>query len=150
MDTCFDKVIEACAEPRKPKEDDGTWILPEMMQAYSDLHQRGYAHSIETWQESELVGGLYGISMGRAFFGESMFSLTSDASKVALVALAKQLKSWGFHFIDCQVSSEHLLKLGAKEVRRERFMTMLDDALSCPDRTGIWELDKEIIDQFVN
>jgi len=125
FDTCFAQVIEQCALLRQTT---GTWITPEMQTAYTELHQQGYAHSVEIWQNKQLVGGLYGLALGGIFFGESMFSKVSDASKVALVKLAHQLTKQGFSLIDCQVYSNHLASLGAKEISRELFLQTLAKA----------------------
>lgn len=124
FDQAFANVIQACAQPRPDQP--GTWITPAMQQAYIELNRLGYAHSIEAWHEGELVGGLYGIALGRAFFGESMFSRRTDASKVAFVHLAQQLSDWGFELIDCQVASEHLQSLGAHCIDRTDFLQRLD------------------------
>ncbi len=139
FDRHFLDVIQACASPRPQYPQGGTWITAEMLAAYTRLHELGYAHSVEVWQGTELIGGVYGVALGGAFFGESMFSRVTDASKVALVALANQLKVWGFHFIDCQLSSPHLFSLGAREIRREQFLDRLAAALTLPDRCGRWE-----------
>ncbi len=144
FDTRFSSVIEACARPRRPAQEGGTWITPEMIDAYCRLHRQGHAHSAETWHDDELVGGLYGVALGGVFFGESMFSQQSDASKVALVYLVKQLETWGFTQIDCQLPSPHLARLGAINVRRRDFLRMLDVALSLPDRPGPWCLDPSL------
>jgi leucyl/phenylalanyl-tRNA---protein transferase len=124
MDRAFGQVIRGCAAPRD--EQGGTWILPEMMMAYEALHRRGVAHSVEVWQAGDLVGGLYGIAIGRAFFGESMFSRVPDASKVALVQLCERLTHWGFGLIDCQMRTEHLIRLGAVEIPRDELVIRLD------------------------
>jgi leucyl/phenylalanyl-tRNA--protein transferase len=145
MDTCFREVIAACADTGLRRGETGTWITAEMQQAYIDLHEQGYAHSVEVWQDGELAGGLYGISLGKAFFGESMFHRRRDASKVALVALARQLQAWGFTFIDAQVSSEHVLRMGATEIRRKEFMRLLDSALEAPTRVGRWTADEGLL-----
>jgi len=137
-DTCFEDVIRACAAPREPNHESGTWITPEMIEAYVGLHQRGYAHSVEAWRQSTLAGGLYGLALGRGFFGESMFSRYPDASKVALVALAHRLTRTGFRFIDCQMPSAHLTSLGAVPVSRARFIRELAMALEAPDQIGPW------------
>ena len=135
-------MIEGCARPRGAKPAaEGTWITPEMIAAYCRLHEMGYAHSAEAWYGGRLVGGLYGVAMGGAFFGESMFTLETDASKVAFVHLVRQLKDWDFRLVDCQVSSAHLFTLGAEEIRRKSFMKLLDEALRQPDYTGPWSLD---------
>jgi leucyl/phenylalanyl-tRNA--protein transferase len=120
LDTAFDQVIRGCAEPRADEGD--TWITPEMMAAYRELARRGHAHSVETWLEGKLVGGLYGVAAGRMFYGESMFSRTTDASKVALACLVRQLERWGFELIDCQMATSHLASLGAREIPRPEFM----------------------------
>jgi leucyl/phenylalanyl-tRNA--protein transferase len=138
FDTAFAEVIRACAEvPRKGQ--DGTWITQEMEQAYIGLHQEGYAHSAESWLNGELVGGVYGVSLGRSFFGESMFFRKTDASKVAFATLAQQLKCWGFHMIDAQVTTRHLLTLGAKEIPRRLFLKRLQMSLRFPTLRGKWE-----------
>ena len=138
FDTAFAEVIRACAEvPRKGQ--DGTWITLEMQQAYIGLHQEGYAHSAESWLNGELVGGVYGVSLGRSFFGESMFFRKTDASKVAFATLAQQLKGWGFHMIDAQVTTQHLLTLGAKEIPRRVFLKRLQMSLRFPTLRGKWE-----------
>ena len=127
FDTCFVDVIRKCAQPRS--DDSGTWIDSDIQKAYSELHKLGCAHSIECWKDGELVGGLYGIAMGGVFFGESMFSTQSNASKVAFSALCSQLTTWGFGLIDCQVHNAHLESLGAIEVSREVFLAKLNTAL---------------------
>lgn len=128
FDTAFSQVIRKCSQvPRRGQH--GSWIVPEMIEAYESLHALGYAHSIETYQNGELVGGLYGVSIGKVFCGESMFALVSDASKVAFAVLIEKLKEWGYDFIDCQVPTEHLKSLGAKEIRREEFLRRLHKAL---------------------
>lgn len=144
LDTRFSWVIQACAKSRRQNQEGGTWITSEMIDAYGRLHQQGYAHSVETWFGNELVGGLYGVSLGGAFFGESMFSRRSDASKVGLVYLVRQLKIWDYTVIDCQLPSPHLASLGAEDIRRRDFLRMLDAALSLPDRPGPWCLDLDL------
>ena len=123
-DTCFERVVNACAAPRADSR--GTWITTEMMAAYTHLHALGHAHAIEVWQEQRLVGGLYGIALGRVFFGESMFSSVRDASKVALAYLCARLRRHGFGLLDCQVVSGHLLRMGAEQLPRARFLALLD------------------------
>lgn len=130
VDTAFEKVLRACAGPRKGEP--GTWITPAMHQAYVKLHQFGLAHSIEAWHKGELVGGLYGVSLGRIFFGESMFSFMSGASKIAFVTLCLQLREWHFAAIDCQVKTGHLVSLGAKEISRKHFESLLAKAIADP------------------
>ena len=135
-DRAFDHVIQRCAESRNARE--GTWITSGMQEAYCTLHRMGYAHSVETWQNGQLVGGLYGLAIGKAFFGESMFSQITDASKTALVALSVSLTASGYHFIDCQVVSEHLNSLGAKAVPRYRFSSELKQAVETPVNETPW------------
>lgn len=137
LDTAFKEVVTQCASARK--DGLGTWITKDMLNAYLELHELGYAHSVECWHENELVGGLYGISIGHAFFGESMFSLKTDASKVALAYLVQQLKQWQFDFIDAQVSSDHIMSLGAKEISRRQFITELQQTLKLFSRVGRWQ-----------
>ena len=140
FDRAFEEVIRACASvPREGQH--GTWITPEMQEAYIDLHGLGYAHSVESWFEEKLVGGLYGVSLGEAFFGESMFHRVSDASKVALAMLVGKLKSWNFHFIDSQMTTEHMLRLGAKEMPRRVFLKRLKSALDHPTKRGKWRIE---------
>lgn len=128
MNTSFENVIRNCAEaPREGQS--GTWITEDMIEAYIRLHRSGYAHSVESWYEGELVGGLYGIILGKVFFGESMFSKMSNASKVAFVTIVERLKEQGFRLIDCQVRTEHLVSLGAREVPRRAFLEMLSKAI---------------------
>ncbi|GBL40081.1 MAG: leucyl/phenylalanyl-tRNA--protein transferase [Nitrospira sp.] len=140
LDTCFRDVMIKCAGPRPQYPEGGTWITPAMIEAYTKLHELGRAHSIETWQEGTLVGGLYGVAIGGAFFGESMFSRATDASKVALVSLVRQLHTWGSKLFDCQQVSPHVLRLGAEEISRRVFIEHLTAALTCPDRRGRWTL----------
>ena len=132
----FNRVIQACGDPRAYSSD--TWITEQMLSAYNELHRLGYAHSVEVWQDNMLVGGLYGIAMGRVFFGESMFSLRANASKVGFSHLVKKLKSLGFQLIDCQVHSEHLASLGAKEIPRTRFLQLLISQINDPLQSN-WE-----------
>ena len=128
FDLDFRSVIRACAGPRRDAA--GTWILPDMIDAYAALHASGHAHSVEVWQDGMLAGGLYGVAIGRAFFGESMFSDARDASKVALVALCRRLESWNFAVVDCQVRTEHLVRMGAREIPRREFLAILARACS--------------------
>jgi leucyl/phenylalanyl-tRNA--protein transferase len=143
-DTAFERVIEACAGAPRPGQD-GTWITQEIMDGFTALHARGLAHSVETWREGELVGGLYGIGLGRSFCGESMFSHAPDASKVATVTLLGNLRHWGFSFVDCQVYTDHLARFGAQQWPRTRFLTELRRSIAQPTRRGRWdfELDPE-------
>ena len=123
-DQAFSDVMAACQAPRAKQP--GTWITFDMRRAYREMHRLGYAHSVECWQNQELVGGLYGMALGRVFFGESMFSRVNDASKVALVYLTGKLIDWGYRLIDCQVQSEHLISLGAEDIPREQFCAYLN------------------------
>jgi leucyl/phenylalanyl-tRNA--protein transferase len=140
MDTAFEQVIGNCAATRR-KNADGTWITDDMMEAYICLHRSGYAHSVEAWSEEKLEGGLYGVSLGSAFFGESMFSIKSNASKVAFISLVRQLVKWNFTLIDCQMTTPHLLSLGAREIPRTQFLSMLKSALRKPANKGKWILE---------
>lgn len=137
LDKAFRTVITACAQTRG-KDRGSTWITKEMIAAYCQLYDLGYAHSVETWHDRKLVGGLYGISLGRAFFGESMFSAVSDASKVALVHLRDFLHSNHFDFIDCQLPTDHLMRLGAHKITRSEFLSQLTQALKYPNLIGAW------------
>lgn len=141
-DTGFEAVIAACAAPRAAGQ--GTWITPAMQRAYSRLHRLGYAHSIETWLQGELVGGLYGVAVGRVFYGESMFSRVSDASKVALAALATQLRRWDFAVIDCQMHTDHLVSMGAMDISRPIFLQLLARYCPLPGHDGDWRLDTDL------
>jgi leucyl/phenylalanyl-tRNA--protein transferase len=138
LDTSFQSVMEQCAGPRPQYPDGGTWITGDMLNAYTRLHELGYAHSVETWQDDRLVGGLYGVSLGGAFFAESMFTRVDDASKVALVRLVTQLQAWNFCLIDCQQFSPHVSRFGAEEIPRSVFINHLTQALTIPDRRGRW------------
>ena len=140
LDRMFEEVIQACASAAR-KGQKGTWITEEMQQAYIKLHGLGYAHSVETWCEEKLVGGLYGVSLGRAFFGESMFHGKTDASKVALAELIEHLKRWQFQFIDAQMATEHMASLGAKEMPRRIFLKRLKGALRHPTKRGKWRVE---------
>jgi leucyl/phenylalanyl-tRNA--protein transferase len=137
LDTAFGRVIEACASTRRPGQK-GTWITEDMKKAYGTLHRRGLAHSAEAWSADRLVGGLYGVSLGAAFFGESMFAHAPDASKIAFVALVEQLERWGIDLIDCQVRTEHLARFGAEEWPRDAYLKALRRALKKPTRQGHW------------
>ena len=139
MDQAFEDVLAACAKPRKG--DNGTWITPEMAAAYTELHAMGIAHSIETWQEGRLAGGLYGVSIGKIFYGESMFAQQPDASKVAFVHLVRQFETWGFPLIDCQVHSEHLASLGARTIRRPQVINILQQGCSSNAPVSPWKFD---------
>jgi leucyl/phenylalanyl-tRNA--protein transferase len=129
INTAFEAVIAACQKIYRPGQLGGTWITAEMQTAYVALHKLGFAHSIETWEDEELIGGLYGISLGRVFFGESMFSLKSNASKLALIRLAQKLHEAGFPLIDCQIHNSHLESMGAREIPRLEFQEILKKAI---------------------
>jgi leucyl/phenylalanyl-tRNA--protein transferase len=143
-DTSFEQVMRACAEPREGQI--GTWISAEMINAYVALNRAGYAHSVECWVEGDLAGGLYGVSIGRVFFGESMFTRRSDASKIALVRLVRQLERWSFGMIDCQMSTPHLASLGAHEIARADFMRILQELVNYPTQKGPWRFDDDLPD----
>lgn len=146
-DRAFNQVMHSCAAPRANKvaqQENGTWIHQNMIEAYTELHKQGYAHSVEVWHDNQLVGGLYGIAIGEVFFGESMFSQMRDSSKIALVALCQQLQRWQFSLIDCQIYSDHLARLGAKNITRSEFVSYLDrycDIVSSPQP---WQLDDDL------
>jgi len=162
-DSAFEAVMRACAQPRQGQA--GTWIHEEMIRAYLQLHHMGIAHSVETWIDGKLVGGLYGVGIGRMFYGESMFSIARDASKIALAHLAAQLQRWHFGMIDCQMNTPHLASLGAYEIPRAEFMQRLQELVNYteppvenslaienfPDkdqakyRVGKWRFDDELI-----
>ena len=143
LDTCFYDVMQHCAGPRPQYPEGGTWITPAMAEAYATLHEQGYAHSIETWQDKRLVGGVYGVAIGGAFFAESMFTKVDDASKVALVLLVGQLHRWGFRIIDCQQSSPHVMRLGAEEIPRHSYIDQVAAAVRLPSRCGRWQFDQK-------
>jgi leucyl/phenylalanyl-tRNA--protein transferase len=140
MDTAFEDVIKACATVRTANDEE-TWIVDDMLNSYIDLHNAGYAHSVEAWFDGELAGGLYGVSLGRCFFGESMFTRVSNASKVAFVTLAEFLAKLSFEFIDCQVKTDHLINFGSIEISRARFLTMLKQSLKRESMIGKWSFD---------
>jgi len=141
-DTQFGNVIKSCAETPRDHED-GTWITGNMVKAYIKLHKAGYAHSVEAYQGEKLVGGLYGISIGKAFFGESMFHLVPNASKTALYHLSEKLKEWNFNIIDTQVYTNHLESLGGEMIPRKTYLCLLEEALQKPGREGNWNLVME-------
>jgi len=140
LDTAFEQVMRACATPRD--EQQGTWISEEMIVAYSKLHQLGYAHSVEVWASGKMVGGLYGVSIGRMFYGESMFSHVSNASKIALAHLAFHLEYWQFGMIDCQMHTQHLATLGAREIPRSEFIARLKKLVHC-EPVSDWKFDSK-------
>jgi leucyl/phenylalanyl-tRNA--protein transferase len=140
LDTAFERVVAACAAVPRPGQS-GTWITPEMMQAYATLFELGFAHSVEAWLGDDLVGGLYGVSLGSCFFGESMFALASDASKLGFAKLVEQLGRWDFELIDCQVHTQHLERFGAEQWPRARFLAALSQGLERETRRGRWKFD---------
>jgi leucyl/phenylalanyl-tRNA--protein transferase len=144
-DTAFDAIMRGCAESPRPGQD-GTWITEELRAGFLALHERGVAHSIEAYDHNGLLaGGLYGVSLGRAFCGESMFARGPDASKIAMVCLLGNLRRWGYHFVDCQVYTDHLARFGASEWPRAQFLTALRRALSSPTRAGRWQFELDPI-----
>lgn len=144
MDSAFSQVMQACAAPRKGQS--GTWIHPEMISAYAALHEAGVAHSVEIWVDGELMGGLYGVSQGKMFFGESMFSRIPDASKIAFVHLVRQLQRWDFGMIDCQMKTAHLASFGAREIPRIEFSQRLRELVNYPERAEKWRFDHEPVE----
>ena len=148
LDTAFTRVIEACSESRLDKDgsQSGTWITEEMKQAYITLHRIGFAHSVECWEGDQLVGGLYGVSMGKVFYGESMFARRSDASKVGFAHLVRQLLEWEFALIDCQVHTDHLESLGAVDIPREAFLSLLDQHCDPFEaHQGQWQFSESVV-----
>jgi leucyl/phenylalanyl-tRNA--protein transferase len=143
-DTAFEEVIRGCAAPRR--DHDGTWITDDMLAAYVRLHRAGYAHSIETWVGGRLAGGLYGVALGRAYYGESMFTRVPDASKIALVHLVRHLERLGFGMIDCQMATAHLARFGAGEIPRTRFVRKLGELVNYPRTARKWRLDDDLLD----
>lgn len=141
-DQAFSQVIAACADTRREQEE-GTWIAPEMQVAYNELHRQGYAHSVECWQGDVLAGGLYGIRLDRMFFGESMFTRITDASKIALVALVSKLRGKGVKLIDCQMTTGHLLRFGARELSAQQFQANLQKLIRTTTPDGRWQNDEE-------
>ncbi len=149
-DTCFESVMRACAEPRP--DQGGTWISDAIVGAYSGLHRAGFAHSVETWVDGELVGGLYGIALGRVFFGESMFMRRTDASKIAFAHLVSQLRRWQFELIDCQQQTEHLATLGAAPISRAEFLgrvSRLVHSNAGVPPVGAWQFDQDLLDDLL-
>ena len=145
LDQCFRDVLQGCAAPRQHQDEPDTWITQDMIEAYQRLHDLGYAHSVEAWQDETLVGGLYGVSIGGCFFGESMFSAVSNASKTAFIHLVQQLQHWGFLLIDCQVTTSHLVSLGAVEISRSDFLKKLKLCLQQQDKIGLWQFDSNFV-----
>jgi leucyl/phenylalanyl-tRNA---protein transferase len=143
LDTAFAEVLDGCADVPRPGQA-GTWLVPDMVAAYQRMHELGFAHSAEAWQDGVMVGGLYGVSLGGCFYGESMFARAPDASKVAFVALVRQLQAWGARLVDCQVHTEHLERFGAREIERADFLARLAVALEQPTRRGAWRFDLDL------
>lgn len=143
MDLAFETVIDACADVPRP-EQDGTWITADMRDAYIELHRLGFAHSVEAWEGTSLVGGLYGLSIGGMFCGESMFALRPNASKIAFSTLAVQLERWLFDLIDCQVVTEHLTRFGAHEIELDDFLARVHASVKSPTRRGPWSFDSDL------
>ncbi len=146
MDRAFTDVVQACAAPRRDESD--TWLVPSMMRAYERLHEAGAAHSIETWMDGTLAGGVYGVALGRMFYGESMFSRWTDGSKIAIVALAAQLARWNFPIIDCQMRTTHLTTLGAVELTRSQFVREVDRLVRRSPVPSPWKADEDLIAEF--
>ena len=144
VDTAFREVMEGCSRPRAGQ--DGTWISPQMIAAYTELHRLGVAHSIETWINGELAGGLYGVALGRVFYGESMFTQVADASKIAFVHLVRQLQRWQFKVIDCQMNTAHLARFGAREIPRTEFMQLLAEGVHAPGVALPWQLEGDLVE----
>lgn len=142
VDSVFERVMRACAEPRVGQQ--GSWIVEDMIRAYGRLHELGHAHSVEAWRDGELVGGLYGVALGRMFYGESMFARATDASKVALAHLAAQLTRWQFGLIDCQMETAHLASLGARPIARSEFRDRLEVLVNWPGQPGKWSFDDDL------
>jgi len=142
VDTAFEEVISNCQSVKR-KDEAGTWITEEMKTAYIELHNLGLAHSFECWQNKRLVGGLYGVSLGNAFFGESMFHKVTDASKVAFYYLSKVCLGWNIKFIDCQLPTDHLQSLGAESISRKKFLNLLSEALQFETKQGVWKIEVE-------
>ena len=147
LDTSFEQVIEACAVSRP--QSSGTWITQEIKDAYCQLHELGYAHSVEAWIDGALAGGLYGVAVGRIFFGESMFYRQRDASKVAFVRLVRQLETWGYTLIDCQIASRHLANMGAREISRQEFCSILASDCKLKGQPAPWRFDKTMHCGFI-
>ena len=146
LDRAFPRVLDGCAAPRPG--DNGTWLSPAMRRAYAALHNAGLAHSVEVWMDGELAGGIYGVALGRMFFGESMFARRTDASKIGIVVLAAQLDRWEFPMIDCQLETAHLMSLGAEHLPRRKFVTEIDRLVREPAPS--WRLDEDLAGSTVH
>jgi len=143
VDTAFEAVMRSCAAPRDDAT--GTWITPDMIAAYCTLHHLGHAHSVETWIGGELAGGLYGVALGRMFYGESMFTRVPDASKIALAHLVRRLEHRRFGMIDCQMNTAHLARFGAREIPRTEFSQRLAELVNCPPSAAAWRFDDDLV-----
>lgn len=148
LDRAFADVITACADAYRPDQS-GTWITGEMGQAYTELHRLGFAHSVEAWRDGELVGGLYGVCVGHMFFGESMFARADDASKIAFVALFRQLERWGFDVLDSQVYTDHLARFGARDIPRDSYLDLLRERVRDPRPRRNWSFDPDCLAELV-
>lgn len=146
MDRAFAEVLRDCAAPRRDHAE--TWLVPSMMRAYQRLHDAGVAHSLEVWIDGSLAGGIYGVAIGRMFFGESMFSRQTNGSKMALVALAAQLTRWAFPLIDCQMQTAHLVTMGAREMARAKFVPLVTRLVQRTSMRAPWTVDEDLIAQF--
>ncbi|MEZ4317281.1 MAG: leucyl/phenylalanyl-tRNA--protein transferase [Myxococcota bacterium] len=144
MDLAFEEVMRRCGEIARPDQP-GTWITTEMLASYAALHRAGHAHSIEAWEGDTLVGGLYGVSVGALFAGESMFAVRPDASKIAFVHFVRQFQAWGGALIDCQVETDHLARFGARGISRREYLRRLRECASKPAREGPWEFDRDFV-----
>lgn len=142
VDTSFAAVMQGCAMPRS--DDAGTWITQDMIAAYCELHRLGHAHCVETWIDGELAGGLYGVALGRAFYGESMFARSNDASKIAFAHLVRQLERWQFGLIDCQMNTAHLARFGAREIPRTEFSRALTELVNYPLPASVWRFEDSL------
>lgn len=142
LDRAFRQVLQECAAPRDHEK--GTWLVPAMIRAYERLHRAGLAHSVEVWMDDQLAGGLYGVALGRMFYGESMFSRQTDGSKIAIAYLCTQLQRWGFPIIDCQMRTSHLATLGAREMPRREFVALVGRLVKEAGRPGPWKLDEDL------
>jgi leucyl/phenylalanyl-tRNA--protein transferase len=145
LDRAFERVLDGCAAPRR--DDNGTWLVASMVRAYTRLFRAGYAHSIEVWMGDELIGGLYGVAVGRMFYGESMFSRRTDGSKIALACLCAQLSRWRFPIVDCQMRTAHLASLGARDMPRREFVALVARLVTQPGKAGPWMLDADLLDE---
>jgi leucyl/phenylalanyl-tRNA--protein transferase len=148
-DEAFARVVQNCAATPRPGQS-GTWITRDMQAAYVELHERGFAHSVEAWRGDDLVGGLYGVCLGSIFCGESMFARSDNASKIAFVTAVRQLDRWGIGLIDCQMHTQHLERFGAHEIPRAEFLQRLEACLQLPTRRGLWRLDEDLLDELAS